>query len=40
VLSGVAGDWIVDHGDGDLAVVSADRFEDYYQLMSTEQESV
>ena len=33
VLSGRAGDWIVDHGDGDLAVVSAKIFMDSYELL-------
>ncbi len=33
VLSGIAGDWIVDHGDGDLAIVSGDLFPEYYEVL-------
>jgi hypothetical protein len=32
ILTGEAGDWIVDYGDGDLAVVSGARFEVSYDL--------
>ncbi len=31
VLSGGAGDWVVDYGDGDLAVVSEEAFANYYE---------
>jgi hypothetical protein len=33
VLSGAAGDWIVDYGNGDLAVVAGDRFTVYYEFL-------
>ena len=33
VLSGAAGDWIVDYGNGDLAVVAGDRFKVYYEFL-------
>jgi hypothetical protein len=33
VLAGEAGDWIVDYGGGDLAVVSSELFLRYYELV-------
>jgi len=33
VLAGEAGDWIVDYGGGDLAVVSSELFPRYYELV-------
>lgn len=32
ILSGNAGDWVVDYGEGDLAVVSQDRFCEIYKI--------
>ncbi len=33
VLAGSAGDWIVDHGGGDLAIVSDNTFPKYYEII-------
>lgn len=33
VLAGSAGDWIVDHGSGDLAIVSDNTFPKYYEII-------
>ena len=32
ILSGNAGDWVVDYGEGDLAVVGEDRFSEIYEI--------
>lgn len=37
VLLGGAGDWVVDYGDGDMAVVSGEVFARTYQLMDQEE---
>ena len=33
-LSGKAGDWLVDYGNGEFSIVSKERFEELYQLRS------
>jgi hypothetical protein len=32
-LTGKAGDWLVDYGDGDLSIVAADLFSNYYETI-------